>query len=479
MAYYTVAHLLQNNSLVGEGSSVDPKELTDEFWDYVFSKDVKSPPKDCKLSPELTRKFKNEFNYWYPLDLRVSGKDLVPNHLTYAIFNHCLIWQGEPDKWIQSIRANGHLLLNNEKMSKSTGNFLTLEEAIKKYSSDGVRLALADSGDGVDDANFLEKSADLGLLKLFNLLEWSKEMINDLGSLRDSNVNNSGDNVDDPDAYSYYADKLFKSQMERLKAIGLERYDKMMFKEALKNVFFEYQDARDKYRELCTNKENMSRQLIKEFIRTQAIILAPICPHLGEIIFGLLNEKESVFKLSNGWPMGKRDSELEKQYDYFFTACHVFRVRKDAFDIVQRKAGKNIKEKTIRADIYIANGFPEWQQLVLDAIKKLYEETGKKEYPDSKTLSKHLAKIDQLKKYMKKVMPFAETRRKLFAEQGELAFDKNLKMIDEKQVLEQMIDYLKYTLNVEKINLRWANESQDERIRDTCPLEPLINYEID
>lgn len=146
MAFYTVAHLLQNNSLTGEGSSVDPKELTDDVWNYIFTKDSK-PPANCKLDEELLKKFKNEFNYWYPVDLRCSGKDLIPNHLTYAIYNHCLIWKEDPSKWIRGIRANGHLLLNNEKMSKSTGNFLTLEEAILKYSADGVRFALADAGE--------------------------------------------------------------------------------------------------------------------------------------------------------------------------------------------------------------------------------------------------------------------------------------------------------------------------------------------
>ena len=38
-------------------------------------------------------------------------------------------------------------MLNSEKMSKSTGNFLTLTDAINKFSADGMRFALADSGD--------------------------------------------------------------------------------------------------------------------------------------------------------------------------------------------------------------------------------------------------------------------------------------------------------------------------------------------
>merc|ERR1719412_3143864 len=94
---------------------------------------------------------KREFSYWYPLDLRVSGKDLVPNHLTYAIYNHVAMWS-DREKWIRGIRANGHLLLNSEKMSKSTGNFMTLADAIETFSADGMRLALADSGDSVEDA---------------------------------------------------------------------------------------------------------------------------------------------------------------------------------------------------------------------------------------------------------------------------------------------------------------------------------------
>ena len=57
------------------------------------------------------------------------------------------------------------MLLNSEKMSKSTGNFLTLSEAIDKFSADGMRLALADAGDSVEDANFVEAMADAGILR--------------------------------------------------------------------------------------------------------------------------------------------------------------------------------------------------------------------------------------------------------------------------------------------------------------------------
>jgi len=50
-------------------------------------------------------------------------------------------------------------MLDGQKMSKSNGNFLTAFEAIEKYSADGVRIALADAGDGNDDANFVKDTA--------------------------------------------------------------------------------------------------------------------------------------------------------------------------------------------------------------------------------------------------------------------------------------------------------------------------------
>ena len=53
--------------------------------------------------------------------MQVSGKDLINNHLTFALYNHTAMWSERPDRWPRAMRTNGHLLLNAEKMSKSTG----------------------------------------------------------------------------------------------------------------------------------------------------------------------------------------------------------------------------------------------------------------------------------------------------------------------------------------------------------------------
>lgn len=128
MAFYTVVHLLQAGSFRGERPSplgIKPEMMTNEVWNYIFFGNAKFPA-NTKIKKADLDLLKREFNYWYPLDLRVSGKDLINNHLTFMLYNHTAIWDKEPNQWPRSVRANGHLLLNSAKMSKSDGNFLTL-----------------------------------------------------------------------------------------------------------------------------------------------------------------------------------------------------------------------------------------------------------------------------------------------------------------------------------------------------------------
>lgn len=147
---------------------VTPDQLTDEVWEYVF---CNGPwPSSAPLPREKADVLKREFEYFYPFDIRSSGKDLVPNHLTFAVYNHAAIF-GE-EKWPLSMRTNGHLMLNGQKMSKSKGNTLTMAEAVQKFGADATRLSLADAGDGVEDANFDEKTANANILRVHTLVGW-------------------------------------------------------------------------------------------------------------------------------------------------------------------------------------------------------------------------------------------------------------------------------------------------------------------
>lgn len=154
MAYYTIAHL------IGE---IPVARLTEKVWDEIFG--LSDYPTD-----EIILKCRREFECWYPVDMRVSGKDLLNNHLVMSLHHHYAIWQ---DKYLpRSYAINGHVLRNGRKMAKSEGNFLTLKSALDRYSAQGIRFTLAQCGRGFDDANFIDSNVAENELHLKKELSW-------------------------------------------------------------------------------------------------------------------------------------------------------------------------------------------------------------------------------------------------------------------------------------------------------------------
>ncbi|XP_064483377.1 leucine--tRNA ligase, cytoplasmic-like [Ornithodoros turicata] len=468
MAYYTIAHFLQDGDITGHSPRTrfgyKPEDMTPEVWDCIFL-NKNNLPADSKVKQEDLDIIRREFEYWYPMDLRCSGKDLIPNHLSYCIFTHCAMWPDEQDKWVKGMRANGHLLLNSEKMSKSTGNFLTLADALEKFSADGMRLALADAGDGVEDANFVETMADAGILRLYAFLEWVKEMIAGRDTLRTGPPNS-------------YVDKVFLNDMDHYINQTYENYRQMMFKEALRTGFFEFQAARDKYRELC-GANGMHRDLVFHFIEAQILILSPICPHICEHVWFLLGKEGSIMKAR--WPQtGEVDETLLKSSQYLMDAVHDFRIRLKQFHTAAskgKKKGENpdatISNGTIQGTVWIAKSFPPWQATILTTLQDLHRKHGG--LPDNKVVATELKDKPELKKYMKKVMPFAQAMREKVERSGIDALNTTTEF-DEKKILEENQQYLLSTLDLGSVELKFNDEASDKIKEECCPGQPFIVF---
>jgi len=73
---------------------VRPEDMKLDVWDYIYFRDAPYPA-NSRLPKSVLDRLKAEFEWWYPVDLRASGKDLVPNHLTYYLYNHAAIWPSD------------------------------------------------------------------------------------------------------------------------------------------------------------------------------------------------------------------------------------------------------------------------------------------------------------------------------------------------------------------------------------------------
>uniref|UniRef100_A0A8C5QZ24 Leucine--tRNA ligase, cytoplasmic n=1 Tax=Leptobrachium leishanense TaxID=445787 RepID=A0A8C5QZ24_9ANUR len=425
MAFYTVCHLLQGDTLNGQGVSaigIRPEEMTREVWDYIF---LNGPLPKSTIPKEKLDKLKKEFEFWYPVDLRASGKDLVPNHLSYYLYNHVAMWPEDSGKWPVAVRANGHLLLNSEKMSKSTGNFLTLGQAVDKFSADGMRLTLADAGDTVEDANFVEAMADAGILRLYTWVEWVKEMLINFDNLRSGPSQTFNDRVF---ARCYIA-------------------------------------AKDKYRELAI--EGMHKNLVLRFIETQTLLLAPICPHLCEHVWSLLGKTDSIMKAT--WPVaGPVDEVLIRSSQYLTEATHELRLRLKNYmaPAKGKKVDKQPPQKPTHCTIYVAKTYPPWQHTTLLNLRNAGQ------LPDNKVIATELNSLPELKKYMKRVMPFVAMIKENLEKSGSRILDLELEF-DERAVLMENIVYLTNSLELDQIEMKFASEADDKIKEECCPGKPF------
>ncbi|KIY63254.1 leucine-tRNA ligase [Cylindrobasidium torrendii FP15055 ss-10] len=450
MCYYTIAHLLHDSSL--DGSKVGPlgitaDQLTDEVWEYLFAD---GPwPANSTIPKEKVDAMKHEYNYFYPFDIRSSAKDLINNHLTFCLYNHVALLP--EDKWPLSMRTNGHLMLNGAKMSKSTGNFLTLKDCVEKFGADATRLSLADAGDGIEDANFEEKTANANILRVHTLVTWGEEMVKDQDSLR------TGPRT--------YHDNVFENEINELINITKGHYENYEYKDALKFGFYELQSARDWYREV-TADIGMHRDLVLYWIKISALLASPIAPHFAEHTWSDILKEPSSIQLAR-WPTPEKpvDKVLLEAGEYMRGTTRMIRdaetVLLKMLNKAKNKGGSKAAEaafdpkkpKSVR--IYVASSFPEWQNTCVAITKEAYAKEAEK-VDDAKV--KELLSAKGLIKD-KRAMPFIQGLKKRIAQYGaETAFNRGL-LFSETQVLKEMLAYLKKTLNLVDVDVLTVDEA--------------------
>ena len=383
MAYYTIAHLLQGDFYghsVGP-AGVKPEQLTHEVFDYIFLSQGEGP-KPTNVPEHSLEQLRREFEYWYPLDLRVSGKDLVQNHLTFFLYNHLAIF---PEKhWPKGVRANGHLLLDDNKMSKSEGNFLTIFDSILQFGSDATRFTLAEAGDGFSDANFKTDIANKRVTQVFQELQWIKEMVEHAkqGKFREG-------------PQELWMDKVFGAEISHSIKLALENYDSACYRMAVNASWHTLTAARDVYRRILGEK--VHKDLIFKYIRTLALLNAPVIPHFAEKVWELLGNTSLI--VAERFPQVEEvDETLLASKNHLFESIHELRKR-------QAKTDKG--KKKLR--VYVAKSFPEYIVKAFSIISSFFDSEKKVLKADRKVVLNAVNSDPLVKQHSKdvtKLIPF-------------------------------------------------------------------------
>ncbi|XP_008788336.1 leucine--tRNA ligase, cytoplasmic [Phoenix dactylifera] len=449
MAYYTIAHILQNGDMYGsDTSSVKPEQMTDEVWDYVFGG---GPVPKTDFPASLLNKMKQEFEYWYPFDLRVSGKDLIQNHLTFCIYNHTALLPKE--QWPRGFRCNGHLMLNSEKMSKSTGNFRTLRQAIEEFSSDATRFSLADAGDGMDDANFVFETANSAILRLTKEIAWMEEVLVAESSLR----------AGPP---TTYADCVFANEINIAIKSAEQHYNEFMFRDALKVGFYDLQAARDEYRFSC-GAGGMNRDLLWRFMDVQTRLITPICPHYAEHVWKNILKKDG-FVVNAGWPMADApDLILRRANKYLQDSIVLMRklLQKQVSGPKKAKKGAPVtpaeENKFTVGLLYVSEQYDGWKEECLRILQTKFDSAKGSFAPDQEILEalkgSAVGQDANFKNILKLCMPFLKFKKDEVRLVGLQALDLKLPF-GEIEVLQENSDLIKRQLGLEHVEVLSASD---------------------
>jgi leucyl-tRNA synthetase len=285
MAYYTIARYLKEYG-------IRPEQLTDQVFDYIFlgKGNVNEVAKKANLNAEILEKMRKEFLYFYPLDSRHSGRDLIHNHLTFMIFNHIAIFPEE--LWPRQIVTNGSVMMEGVKMSKSFGNIIPLREGLEKFGADSIRLSVLSTAELLQDAEFNPSIAKSMIDKLEKLYRFALQM-----AKTETKGMEQSENFD-------MLDKWMLSRLQRHIIAATEAMEKMSVRKVIHRILYELNQDLQWYQKRVANqkhkKEYAENHVLKQVLEAQILMLAPVAPHICEEIWEIMDK--NGFISTSSWP---------------------------------------------------------------------------------------------------------------------------------------------------------------------------------
>ena len=276
MAYYTISRFVNDGT-------VTPDSLTRELFDYILldKGDITLAASTSKLTEDTINTMKKEFQYFYPVDSRHSGRDLVQNHLSFFVLNHVAIF--EKKYWPKEIVVNGSVMMDGAKMSKSMGNIIPLRTAIREHGADPIRLAIISSAELLQDADFNMESVYGISNKIEALLEECSRLKKGvIGELQAE-------------------DRWILSKTQSMILQITEAVEKMRLREALQDILFTFESDLYWYHKRVQAKERKDVSGILHYINSVRVaMLSPFAPHVAEEMWQNLGNDGLVSK--SAWP---------------------------------------------------------------------------------------------------------------------------------------------------------------------------------
>lgn len=305
MCMYTIYDMMQE---------FNASEFTEEVFDYIFLLKNQNDPKFERYS-----ELRDSFLAYYPVDLRVSAKDLINNHLGMCIMNHVAVWDSEfmeryreftGDNHIKTFgprayRINGYITVakkdkikrkgrqEGEKMSKSKGNFKTLFQAIDAYAADPLRFTFCSANIGTSDSYFDQDLATRTVEKLHKERGFILSYCRQIAEYDEQN----NETTISPD-YSNIKN-LLTNELARIIESSIEAYDRTDVRTVIHHSYHLLLNLRDTWVKLVGYYDTLrpeNRDMMCKFFFTFVTLMYPIIPHFCENIHRKTDYQQMIRK---------------------------------------------------------------------------------------------------------------------------------------------------------------------------------------
>ncbi len=388
MAYYILAKFVNEGKLKAEN-------VTKELLDYVLLGigNAKEVADSSKLSVELVEEIRRDFEYWYPVDLRSSGKDLVANHLLFFLFHHVAIF---PERyWPKAIAVNGYVSLEGKKMSKSKGPLLTMKRAVNENGADVTRLYILYSAEYDSDADWRRKEVEAMKRHLERFYELVRE-----------NYTKEIKEID-------HLDRWLMSRFQKAVKDTREAMEKLQTRRAVNSAFFEVMNDVRWY--LKRGGDNLAI-ILDDWIK----LLTPFIPHICEELWHIKHDSFVSLESYPEYDESKVDEVAEAIENYLKALIE------DIKEVMKFSEGKNV---------YLAFA-EDWKVQALKIALKS---------ESMKSAMAELMRDEKFKKMAKEVSAFL---KRVFRDKDTF---KEIAKIDERKIVEENREFVERELGVKLI----------------------------
>jgi leucyl-tRNA synthetase len=245
---------------------------------------------------------RDDLDYWMPVDQYIGGIEHAILHLLYSRFFH-LVFKDlgftKSDEPFDRLLAQGMVIKDGAKMSKSKGNVVDPDEIIQNYGADTARLFILFAAPPTKD------------------LEWNNQGVEGCYRFLKRVWRIFDDFLDDikcagPIPEDYKTDSKELRELRRVTHVTIGRVTddiqtRMQFNTAI-SAIMEFVNHLYAFREswvLLKDNSDGARPLVRESFDTLILLLSPFAPHIAEEMRSLLGHKTSIVQVE--WPVFNKD----------------------------------------------------------------------------------------------------------------------------------------------------------------------------